>query len=378
MKKQLILMALLLGTAAYAQKTKNNIDPKIDAYVKKEMKATGIPGMAVAVIRDGKILHSQSYGTANIEHDIPVSAGTSFQIASVTKLFTSTLIAKWLQEKKISLDDQLSKYIADSPESWKAITLRQLLAHESGIPWAPATAGSNGARPVRPFVIDSLKSLVEKLKTMPLKFAPGSSQLYINGDYFLIQYLIEKLADMPFEQVLKKEVFEPLGMERSGFDGELRDLRMMTMYPLKGKSQNFTSGTSGPLIFKGYFAPTTYDAGGLYLSLADATKWVQALDAQQFLRPATLELFQQLRDPKDGFTQLGWTSRHSGAHQVIGHSGGPGLADILRVPSQKLTIIVLNNFLDVNPYIAGEILQHYLPEYQPQQLEKKIQRDFVR
>ncbi len=81
---------------------------------------------------------------------------------------------------------------------------------------------------------------------------------------------------------------------------------------------------------------------------------------------------------KGGFTQLGWTTQLNNGYQVIGHSGGPGLGDILRVPSEKLTVIVLSNFADMYPYISGNILQHYLPKFKPQEMPKTLKRNLVR
>jgi CubicO group peptidase (beta-lactamase class C family) len=380
MKKHFIhLSFLLLGTVITAHsQNKFPTEPFIDSYIKSEMETIGVPGMAVAVIKDGKVLHCNTYGTANIEYDIPVSKNTSFQIASVSKLFNSTLIMKWLQQKKIGMEDKISQYIPNTPAAWNKITIRHLLAHESGVPWPSSLGGNIGIKASEPFKVDSMGLLIEKLKSAPLTFETGTKNAYANGDYFLLQYIIEKIGAGPYEQVLKKEVFDEIGMMNSGYDIEERDLRVLTMFPVKNKSQNFTTGKNGPLIFKGFYAPTSYNAGGMFLSILDAVKWASSLDSAKLISPAMQQEMTEQTSLKSGFTQLGWTTQMNNGYQVIGHSGGPGLGDILRVPSEKLTVIVLSNFVDMYPYMAGHILKYYLPKFKPQDMPKTLTRNLVR
>lgn len=373
----ILLLCLMLSVLGRAQQ-KTVIDPKVELFVKNEMKEIGIPGMAVAVVKDGKVLHYNTYGIANIEYDQPVVKNTSFQIASVSKLFTSTLVMKWCQENKLSLDDKISKYISDIPETWSKITIRHLMAHECGVPWPASLGGSIGISATEPFKVESMDTLVKRLKVAPMKFETGTKSAYVNGDYFLLQHIIEKLSGLSYPEVLKKEVFDPIGMTNSGYDLEQRDLRILTMAPLKYKSQNFTTGKIGPLIFKGFYAPTSYNAGGLFVSLQDALKWTIALDKHTFISAAMQEQMSKQTELKSGFTQLGWTTQTSGGYQVIGHSGGPGLGDVLRVSSEKLTVIVLSNFADMYPYIGGQILKLYLPNFKPQEMPKKLERELFK
>ncbi|WP_461790478.1 serine hydrolase domain-containing protein [Pedobacter sp.] len=380
MKRNLMLLLFFTcGTAmtAWSQKPLAS-EPFIDSYINSEMKAIGIPGIAVAVVKDGKVLHCNTYGVANIEYDIPVSLNTAFQIASVSKLFNSTLIMKWFQQQKISMEDKVAKYISNAPEAWNKITVGHLLAHESGVPWPASLGGSIGIEAPEPFKVDSMDLLIEKLKSRPLKFETGSKSAYVNGDYFLLQYIIEKIGADTYERVLKREVLDEIGMVNSGYDLEQRDPRVLTMFPLKYKSQNFTAGKNGPLIFKGFYAPTSYNAGGMFLSISDAIKWAASLDSAKLIGTAMQQELVKQTPLKSGFTQLGWTTQMNNGYHVVGHSGGPGLADVLRVPSEKLTVIVLSNFADMYPYIAGHILKHYLPDFKPQEMPKTLKRDLIR
>lgn len=373
MKRTLLALALVLPFFCFAQKT----NPEIDRYINKEMQELGIPGMAVAVVKDGKVLHNKAYGISNIEYNLPVTASTTFQIASVSKLFTSTLLMKWLQEKKLNLEDEIGRYIPDAPVIWAPIKIKHLLAHEGGIRW-PSTLGGYFGTAAAGVRVEPLDTLVQKLKDSTLTFEPGTKQVYQNGDYFVLQYILEKIGGKPIEQVFKEELFTPLAMTHSGFDVEVRGHPYQTMLPVANKSQNFTRGKNGPLIFKGFYSPASYCAGGMYLSANDAVKWAIALDKEIFITKKIQDQIRTRTAVKGGFTQLGWTIQDNAGHQMIGHSGGPGLADIIRFPEEKLTIIVLSNYADMYPYMAQAIAKMYVKDIDLQDLPKSFERGLAR
>ena len=374
MKKITLLLAIFYGlwTTTYAQPISTPSRAEVDAFVKKEMAETGAPGMAVAVIKDGKVLHAGTYGIANAEWNQPVTLNTLFHIASSTKLFTSTLVMKWLQEGKIRLDDYISQYMTDSPAAWREIQIKHLLSHESGIPWPQG----NNTR------IQTSEQLVTALKDSALVFQPGTQESYMNGDFFVLQYVLEKIGGKPMEQLLKEEVFMPLHMTGSGFDLETRGVPVQLMEPLPYKSQIFTKGKTHPLIFKAIYTQTSYASAGLYLSLEDGIKWATALDRGTFIRPEVLAQVKNkmplVKDKKNAFSILGWTWEENAGHLMVGHSGGPGLGDILRLPDQKLTILVLCNYADMLPYMAEAIARLYVKELVPPQLAKTYDRGLVK
>jgi CubicO group peptidase (beta-lactamase class C family) len=379
MKKiKLLLTAITVSCYCFAQKTTSLKNPVIDSYVKKEMQQIGILGLAVAVIKDGKVIHSNTYGIANIEYNLPVTQNTSFQIASVSKLFTSTLVMKWIQEKKISLDDYVTKYITDAPLSWKPIQIRHLLAHEGGIVWPATLGGYLGIGSSANFKVEKMEVLIKALKDSALVFQPGTKQAYQNGDYFVLQYILEKIGGKPIEQVLKQELFNPLGMNSSGYDVETRSFPFQTMFAIPNKSQNFTKGKNGPLIFKGFYSPASYCAGGMFLSLADGVKWITALDKETFINKSTQEQIRLKTAANGGFTQMGWTTQVNEGHEMIGHSGGPGLGDVVRFPKEKLTVIVLSNYADMYPYMAETIAKFYIKDIKLQDIPKTFDRNLAR
>jgi CubicO group peptidase (beta-lactamase class C family) len=127
-KRHSFFALLLILTAAVAIRA-----DKVDEYLKAEMLKQHIPGVSLAVVKDGKIIKAEGYGLANVELNVPARPETVFKIGSVSKQFISAGILLLIQEGKISLDDSISKFLDGTPDTWKSITVRHLLTHTSGI-----------------------------------------------------------------------------------------------------------------------------------------------------------------------------------------------------------------------------------------------------
>lgn len=349
-------------------------DKRIDEYVKIQMQETGTVGMAVAILKDGKLLHKNTYGIANLEYSIPVHSNTNFTIASATKLMTSTLIMKLLQDKKISLEDSVDKYLPNAT-NWKNVKIKHLLAHEGGIEWPSSLGGYLGIGSSANFKVESIDDLILKLSKSQLLYTPGTKQTYQNGDYFVLQYIIEKLYGRPLEDILEIELMQYFGMKDGGFDREIRSFPYLTMKPIYNKSQNFTKGTKGSTIFKGFYAPSSYAAGGLFLSLDDFIQWAKVLDNGKIINTSIQKQAYLPTEVVDGgFSQMGWTLKKNKGVTITGHSGGPGLADVLRVPDDNFTVVVLTNNADLNAYMAEEILKMYYPQLEIEKIPKTFDR----
>ena len=120
-----LVMLLALTVAARAD--------KVDEYVKAEMKKQHIPGVSIAVVKDGKVIKAEGYGLANVELNVPARADTVYKIGSVSKQFIASGIMLLAEDQKLSLDDRISKYLEGTPDTWKDIPIRHLLTHTSGI-----------------------------------------------------------------------------------------------------------------------------------------------------------------------------------------------------------------------------------------------------
>src|SRR5689334_8491817 len=146
------------------------LSPMLDAFIEKTMTERHIPGLAIAIQQRGKMLHEGYYGLANLEHQVPVSKQTVFEIASVTKVFTAQAILRLIQDGQIKLDDPLTKYVDNLPASWHAITVENCLRHQSGIP--NYTAQDRYWELQR--VDKSPQQVLDLVRDLPLNFAPGS------------------------------------------------------------------------------------------------------------------------------------------------------------------------------------------------------------
>ena len=175
---------LLILTAAVAVRA-----DKVDDYLKAEMLKQHIPGVSLAVVKDGKIIKAEGYGLANLELNVPARPETVFKIGSVSKQFISAGILLLIQEGKISLDDSISKFLEGTPETWKPITVRHLLTHTSGI-----VREAPGFDPLK---VQSDADVIKTAYSLPLRFAPGEKWEYCNVGYFSLAEIIRKVTGKP-------------------------------------------------------------------------------------------------------------------------------------------------------------------------------------
>lgn len=377
--KTYFLFLLLSFSLPYISLQSNQPSSKeINQFVEKEMNALQIPGMAVAVIKDGKLLHQGTYGIANVEWNQKVTPKTAFQIASVTKLFTSTLVMKYIQDGKIDLDESVLKYLPDAPEAWKEVRIKHLLSHQSGIPWPASIGGYIGTGPANSDKPVSKEQVYKDMRDSLMVFNPGEKESYINGDAFVLQFVLEKIGGKSIDEIFREELFGPLQMEGSGFDGEIRNFPTQVMKPIKNKSQLFTKGNSEPLVFKTYYNPSSYSSGGLYTTLEDAVKWAVSLDKADFIDREIVEQLSSKMPLNGSFTALGWNRQVFNNHEAFGHTGGPGLGDILHFPEQKFTIIVFSNYADMYPFMAASIASMFFPDIVLPSGSKTLDRGFYK
>ena len=185
---------IFLVTLGLAQVAGRQPDP-IDIIVRDEMESQRIPGMAVAVIRRGEVIRAQGYGLANVEHNAPVTDRTIFQSGSLGKQFTATAVMLQVQDGKLSLSDPIGKYF-DGPDTWRAITVRHLLNHTSGIP-----DYNDGQLDYRKDYTED--ELVKFAATLPLDFTPGAEWKYSNTGYILLGALVRRVSGAFYGDVLR-------------------------------------------------------------------------------------------------------------------------------------------------------------------------------
>src|SRR3954447_26657248 len=192
----LLGLILYVAPAAYGAPS-GQATGAVDQYVRAEMDRLHIPGLALAVVKDGDVVYQQSYGLANVELKVPVTGDTVFQIQSITKTFTAAAVMMLVEEGKVALDDPVGKYLDGTPESWKPITLRHLLSHTSGIK-------DFINEPTASLRIDvSEEDVFKATAPRPLNFTPGEKYAYSNTNYHLLAMILRKVTGKYYGDVLK-------------------------------------------------------------------------------------------------------------------------------------------------------------------------------
>ncbi|HKR64390.1 MAG TPA: serine hydrolase domain-containing protein [Thermoanaerobaculia bacterium] len=323
---------------------------RVDDYMLRAMKLGHIPGAAVLVVQDGKVLKRATYGLASVEHNAPVTLDTRFQLASGTKALTGTALMLLVEDGKLSLDDPVSKYVPDAPESWKPITIRNLATHTTGFQEFPELTSTL-----------TTAEAVRKIEEAPLRWAPGSREAYGNSDFTVMSFIIEKLTGMSFESFLHARLFEPLKMNATSFDDatETGRARIADVLPHRTPVYYWSDGRQKTYTF--LYPKYTYSSGGLISTIRDMTSWVIAIDQEKLLPARALR--EMWTTPRS--FAIGWiVGTYRGLHRV-GHSGGPGLSDILRFPDRKLTVVVLQNQRKLYPWLAQGVADLYLGDVPP-------------
>jgi CubicO group peptidase (beta-lactamase class C family) len=355
MKRAVVLPVLLLLFAS-SSLAQNSFETKVDAYIESEMTKQKIPGVALAVVRDGKIILAKGYGLANVEHQVPVKPETIFQSGSMGKQFTATAVIMLMEEGKLNLDDKISKYFSDAPPAWEKITVRHLLTHTSGMTDYPADFDYR-----RDYTEDEL---LQRIKAIPLAFQPGEKWSYSNLAYVMLGILIHKVSGQFYGDFLRDRVFKPLQMTTARVISE-EDIvpNRAAGYRLvkdEVKNQNWVSPSLN----------TTAD-GALYLTVYDMIKWDAALYTEKLLKKSSLEQMWTPVKLNNGTTHpygFGWALREVRGHRVIEHGGAwQGFkSHIARFVNDRVTVVVFANSIRANQgRLANGVAGIYNPELAP-------------
>jgi D-alanyl-D-alanine carboxypeptidase len=341
-----------LASPALAQKK------EAEEFLRQAMADNHIPGLAFAVVKEGKIIHQGQMGFANLEWNNPVDKQTVFQTASCSKLFCALLLGKLFDEKILLPNQTLGELLDTIPYYWKDISIQQLAAHQSGI-WI---ADFGKAR--------TSKEAFELAKQQRMEYEPGTRSFYVSSDYWILQYIIEKKTGKTYEEALKQYVLDPLGMQHT-FVNNNDDSHIRTHEVLPKEATVYAYNGKKYLVSDMQFGKTGYTAGGVYTSIEDMAKIAQTLDEGKFLSKSTQELLLTpllTKDGKKGSFGIGFIAEQYQGHNVSGHSGGPALADYVRFDDLKLTFIVLSNQRGFYPYLAKTLATFYIKGLQNPEL----------
>ncbi len=314
--------------------------------------AGDVPGASVLVLRDGVPLVRRSYGNADLEAGVAATPQTNYRLASVTKQFTAAAILLLAQDGSLSLDDPVRKWLPSLPAAADPITLHHLLTHTSGLVDYEDVMAADATEQVHDL------DVLHLLQTQDhLYFAPGTDYRYSNSGYALLALVVGKASGRDFATFLRERIFQPLGMTQTlaREDGISTVADRAFGYSLVDGRWTRTDQSSTSAVL---------GDGGVYSSIDDLAKWDAALYDNRLLGDATRKLaftaHTRTNEPDvDGYG-YGW--RIHG--EVLWHSGESiGFRNVIvRWPQRHLTVIVLSNRNDPEPYrLALKIADLYLP-----------------
>jgi D-alanyl-D-alanine carboxypeptidase len=302
----------------------------VDEIVRSGMAAEHIPGLSLTVLRGGEIVRQSNYGFANLEHDIPVTAQTAFNIGSASKQIIAAGVMLLVQDGKIDLEASVSRYISDVPDSWRPIKVRHLLTHTSGL-----------VRDAPGFDPESDQPLMEVIRTaypVPLLSPPGEKFEYCNTGYFLLAELITRVSGTPWQNFFEARFFRPLGMTGT------RPTSRIDIIPLRASGYGWKDGRIENVTSFLALRPS----GAFVSTAADMAKWEKSLVAGTFLTRRSRALMwtrARLNNGEEAPYGFGWRLEQVNGIREIGHAGSlPGFrAYYARYPDQDFTIIALAN-----------------------------------
>lgn len=311
--------------------TTAQIDAAIGQYYKPNQ-----PGAVVLVAKDGKTIFRKAYGLADVAKGTPMTPDMQLRVGSITKQFTSTAILMLVDDGKIKLDDDITRFLPDYPTKGKRITVENLLNHTSGI--ASYTGKPSFAEHMAQDM--GVTGMIDSFKNDPLDFEPGTRFKYNNSGYYLLGAIIEKVSGQSYADFLEQRIFKPLGMNDTAYDGKEH-----------GKAVRATGHSRGPNGFVPS-APVSmtqpFAAGALVSTVDDLARWDAAVSSGKLLKPATWQrAFAKatLANGKLSAYGYGWGIGALRGVPSIEHGGAINGFNsyALRVPSEQVYVVVLRN-----------------------------------
>jgi CubicO group peptidase (beta-lactamase class C family) len=338
----------------------------LDECMREEMARWTVPGVAVGILRDGKReLHG--YGLASIETEQPVRQETLFQIGSISKIYTTTLVMQLVDEGKLALDEPVITYLPDlklsDEQARETITLHHLLTHTSGLFGDYFDDFGLGD--------DALARAIATFDTLRQQFTPGALWTYCNTGFGLAGAIVERVTDQPFETAMRERLFKPLGLERSFFFAH-----EAIVYANAIGHNQLHPGADEHEVARLYPLPRCVNAaGGIISNVNDLLTFAEfhlrdgvASDGTRLLSAESAQAMRQERTRAANFAEgygLGWALRTVGDEQIVEHGGSTNgfQAKLVLVPSRSFAIAILTNSSRgsvLNEHLRVWALDHYL------------------
>src|ERR1700692_2726669 len=342
----LLLLSALVQPTVWSQTAAPQAErpsEQVDKLFEK-MDRTISPGCAVAAMRDGKILYQRGYGMADLDHNVPITADTVFHVASMSKQFTAAAIVMLAQERKLSLDDEVRKYVPELPDFGAPVTLRQLVHHTSGLRDQWDLLGLAGWRYSLDLITDDdVLSIMSRQKD--LNFPPGSKYMYSNTGYTLLAQVVKRVSGHSFREFTTSRIFQPLGMRNTHFRDDHAEIVKNMAYGYVPAKDTFR------------ISITNFDTVGatsLLTTVGDLALWDENFYNPRVGGPEMIRQMLERGKLGDG-EQLDYAfglviGKHRGL-ATVDHAGGDAgyRSDMIRFPDQHFTAVCLCNRADSNP-----------------------------
>lgn len=343
MKKVLFFLLLPCLSSAQVDST--------DIIVKQMMEKQKIVGLSLAIIKNGQPILNKGYGLANVEFNVPVNSETVIRLGSVSKQFITTAIMKLMEEGKLDIKDGVHKYFPDAPETWRPITIKNLMTHTSGLQREPPAYDNFKIQPD----IDVIRSAYN----LPLVFKTGEKFQYCNTGYFMLAEIIKQVSGMPWQDYIRRELFIPAGMKNS----YLTDFYQIIPNRASGYMHRNDTLINATSMF-------AIRPSGAFLSTStDMLLWDKVLREKNIiLKKESWELLWQpfiktSDNPElNSYYGFGWNIDERNGHKVIWHDGANnGFRSLYaRFVNDDLSIIIMTNTEEANPFpLVGALSEYY-------------------
>ncbi|WP_046004624.1 serine hydrolase [Pseudoalteromonas rubra] len=359
-KNRVLLNALFwFGTLMWSSLVK--AEP-VDKFIQALMKERHIPGLQLAVIKNGKIIKQGNYGFADLQHQVPVTEKTVFPINSMTKAFTGVAIVQLAEQGLLNIDDQIGKHLPDLPEAWQSLTINQLMGHTSGLP--EILAANRGLETLVPHDADASWQEVQK---HPLQFTPNSRFSYNQTGYVILGKIIDKYVPEGFTAFITKMQLERAKMPKTaqaGFDYLERMVPNQTRQYIHLSENNYKN-------FYGEFPYILRTAAGMSSTATELANYIVSLQQGELVKDLNL-LWTPVKlnngrtegfNNKENGYSMGWQVNQRKYHNAISASGANAVTMSI-YPEDKVSVVVLTNLLGSLPItFVDEIAAYYIPGF---------------
>jgi len=351
----LILLSIIIGCSSKVETLKTTDDvliKSIDSIMNTNY-FPNEPGAAIIVTKNGKEIYSKGFGMANLELNVPMKPEMIFRLGSITKQFTAVSILLLEEQGKLSVKDDICKYLSEYPTHDDIITIENLLTHTSGIPSFTSFPNS--------FEIEQMKltttELLDLFKDKPLDFKPGERFSYSNSGYAVLGAIIESVSKMSYEEFIETKIFEKLGMKNSSYD-----------HPEEVVKNKILGYNKDSLEYKKADYMTMcapFSAGALRSNVNDLAIWNKAIHEGQLISIENLSrAFMPFKLNSEELSNygFGWSSNSFLEHQLYHHGGGifGFLTSGFYFPEEDLYVAVLSNNTSSNPELVNSLISSKL------------------